>query len=412
MHPRPPVHRTIILVDVEGFGDPQRTTAHHTSLRADLYDAIEQAFNDARIPWNKCYHEDRGDGIMILAPAGIPKSLFVESLPLSLVKEVRRHNATRPLKGQIRLRLALHAGELAFDTHGAAGPALNFAFRILEARPLKQALATSPGVLAMISSGWFYDEVVRQSPVSEPGSYRQVPVVVKETATAAWICLPDHPYGTTDSPKVAPNATAVLPSPDDPVLSTKAETRTNRLTIVLDATAHVVLVIPLDSANTSSTGAGLPTNYDEREMLRKDLVDIDLARLSAARTRASLVGAFRDRLGVLGRLRTPHPVDDQDTATGPNRRSSVNQMTPTGDDRAGSTPGRLEDESERSDKSAPRKSPPDDRRTMRHGHLLLGIMVLLTAVVIVWWLCQPNVGIVIPTAVSGHRLVEFSPQSA
>src|SRR5256885_8713612 len=127
MYSRPPVHRTIVLVDVEGFGDPQRTIPHHTSLRADLYDAMEQAFNDARIPWNRCYHEDRGDGIMILAPASIPKSLFAESLPLTLAKEIRHRNATRPPMARIRLRLAFHAGEITFDAHGAAGPALNFA---------------------------------------------------------------------------------------------------------------------------------------------------------------------------------------------------------------------------------------------------------------------------------------------
>ena len=68
--------------------------------------------------------------------------------------------------------------------------AVNLAFRLLEAAPLKQALASSPGALAVISSSWFYAEVTRQTPVA--GEYHCVDVAVKETTTLAWIYLPDR----------------------------------------------------------------------------------------------------------------------------------------------------------------------------------------------------------------------------
>ncbi len=64
---------------------------------------------------------------------------------------------------------------------------------MLDAHQLKDALASSPGVLAIIASAWFYDEVVRHSPTSTFESYRKVQVSVKETQTSAWIYLPDHP---------------------------------------------------------------------------------------------------------------------------------------------------------------------------------------------------------------------------
>ena len=67
--------------------------------------------------------------------------------------------------------------------------AVNLAFRLLEAAPLKQALANSPGVLAVITSSWFYAEVARHTPVA--GDYHCVDVAVKETRTIGWICLPD-----------------------------------------------------------------------------------------------------------------------------------------------------------------------------------------------------------------------------
>jgi tetratricopeptide (TPR) repeat protein len=195
----PAVHRTIVIVDVEGFGDQRRTNPHQVSVRDGLYSVLENAFHDAGIPWSDCYHEDRGDGVLILAPTEVPKSLFVESLPLSLVKELRRHNAAHPKEAQIRLRMALHAGEITQDAHGVTGAALNFAFRLSDAPALKKALAESPGLLALITSNWFFEDVVQHSPVSEPGSYHQVTVEVKETSTIGWICLPDHPYPAADS---------------------------------------------------------------------------------------------------------------------------------------------------------------------------------------------------------------------
>jgi limonene-1,2-epoxide hydrolase len=55
---------------------------------------------------------------------------------------------------------------------------INLAFRLLEAKELKAALASSPGVLAIIASSWFYEEVVRHS-TANVDEYRRVRVTVK-----------------------------------------------------------------------------------------------------------------------------------------------------------------------------------------------------------------------------------------
>jgi class 3 adenylate cyclase len=72
------------------------------------------------------------------------------------------------LAERIRLRLAVHAGEISYDDHGVAGTAVNLTFRLVEAPMFKNLLAASPGELALIASGWFFDEVVRHSPASIP----------------------------------------------------------------------------------------------------------------------------------------------------------------------------------------------------------------------------------------------------
>jgi RNA polymerase sigma factor (sigma-70 family) len=103
---------------------------------------------------------------------------------------LREHNTAHSVGARLRLRMALHAGEVTHDEHGATSTALNLAFRLLDAAPLKHALADSPASLALITSDWFYDEVVRDS-TGDAGSYRPVQVTAKETTTTAWIRLPE-----------------------------------------------------------------------------------------------------------------------------------------------------------------------------------------------------------------------------
>ncbi|HET9137907.1 ATP-binding protein [Actinophytocola sp.] len=178
---------------MEGFGDRRRTNAHQVAVRRALYQVLRKAFGRAGVPWSDCDREDRGDGVFVLVPAQVPKSRVVDTLPYELAEVVRRHNVGRPAAERIRLRVAVHAGEVVYDEHGVTGSSINLAFRLLDAQPLREALTSSPGTLAMIVSSWFFDEVVRHSVVVDPARYRPVYADVKETATRAWIHLPDGP---------------------------------------------------------------------------------------------------------------------------------------------------------------------------------------------------------------------------
>jgi tetratricopeptide (TPR) repeat protein len=186
----PAVHRTIVAVDVEGFGNPHRTNPNQVAVRDGLYRAMREAFRQAGVAWADRDYEDRGDGMFILVGPEVPKSLLVESLPSALVAALRGHNDVHPATERIRLRMALHAGEVHYDEHGATSASINLTFRLLGAGPVKQALAGSSGVLAVITSAWFFEEVVRHS-TADAAAYRCVPVMAKETSTTGWICLPD-----------------------------------------------------------------------------------------------------------------------------------------------------------------------------------------------------------------------------
>jgi hypothetical protein len=190
-------HRAIVVVDVEKFGDPGRTNTLQLVVREGLYRIVEQAFREAGIDWRSCRHEDRGDGILILVAPDVSKSLLVDQLPDRLVAALRQHNARSSVPAQIRLRVALDAGEIYHDDFGVTGEALVRAFRLLNAPVLKEALGSSSGSLALITSDWFYRDVVRHVPAAAPDAYLPARATVKETDVLAWVRLPDNVFPTT-----------------------------------------------------------------------------------------------------------------------------------------------------------------------------------------------------------------------
>jgi class 3 adenylate cyclase len=193
------VHRAILVVDVEEFGRASRTNADQLAVRDAMYKALTQSFGRAGITWPTCTCEDRGDGALVLIPPKVPKILLVTKWPARLVTALNRHNAASPPEAEIRLRAALHAGEIHYDAHGVAGTAINQTFRLAQEPTLKSALAAASGPCVLLVSEWFYDEVVRQDPAAQAAQYRQIPVAVKETRTRAWMCVPGCPRGVNTS---------------------------------------------------------------------------------------------------------------------------------------------------------------------------------------------------------------------
>ncbi|RSM75925.1 hypothetical protein DMH04_37080 [Kibdelosporangium aridum] len=198
--PRPGVHRAIVAVDVEGFSS--RTDLLQTAVRRNLYESLEQGFNEAGIPWQDCdTSQDRGDGVLILVPPDIAHVNLVDQLPHRLAAALRRNNAIYAAEARIRLRVAVHVGKIDFDERGIAGHTVNFVCRMLDAPALKAVLAASRGVFTLMVSDWFYHQVVQPDPAIRPDTYREVFVGVKEESmTPAWIRVPDDLLTPTSEP--------------------------------------------------------------------------------------------------------------------------------------------------------------------------------------------------------------------
>ncbi|WP_439383362.1 effector-associated domain 2-containing protein [Amycolatopsis lexingtonensis] len=183
------LHRTIMAVDVAGYNNPSRTLAHLREVHDGLWRVLRTTFAETGIPWDSCYVENTGDGAMFLLPPDIAKADLVAQFPARMRDELRRHNHVHAEEAQIRLRLAIHAGEVAEGSHGRVSKAASFTFRILDAPEAKATQQEAQADLVLITSELLYEDVVVQDAAADPGSFRRIPVKVKAGEHPAWAWL-------------------------------------------------------------------------------------------------------------------------------------------------------------------------------------------------------------------------------
>src|SRR5689334_8813417 len=128
-----PIHQSMLIVDVEGSGG--RTDPEKTVVRQTLYRLLMVACARSGVFWDDCRPEDRGDGVYLLIPPAVPKPRLVRDLVGSLERLVAVGGPHR-----LRLRVALHAGEVTFDDHGSSGSDVDTAFALLDADLVRAAL--------------------------------------------------------------------------------------------------------------------------------------------------------------------------------------------------------------------------------------------------------------------------------
>lgn len=186
-----PIHRSIVTIDVEGFSDPHRDGSARLAVRDGLYRILEESFDVAGVPWASCHREDRGDGVIVLVPASIPKVLLLDPLVDCLSAALSARNRRVELAERFRLRYVVHAGEISRDGHGFAGADLVTACRMLDADELREALRQSRGDLVVAVSDLIYDGIVRHGFRDiDPVEYHPVHVRVKKTGIHMWIRVP------------------------------------------------------------------------------------------------------------------------------------------------------------------------------------------------------------------------------
>jgi hypothetical protein len=189
--------RAIFAVDIAGYTRRERDSEIRLHLREATYEMLQQAFTGSGIPWEDCDYTDRGDGALILLPPALPAASLAGPVPGQLRHLIGRHNRICCEAARLQLRATASIGLVYHDQHGIAGDEATFVCRMLEARPLRQALADGTAVLALMISRYMHDTLVRADPsLAGPGRFREVRTRVKQMPIRAWLETPDTANGT------------------------------------------------------------------------------------------------------------------------------------------------------------------------------------------------------------------------
>ncbi|RSM80503.1 hypothetical protein DL991_10305 [Amycolatopsis sp. WAC 01375] len=198
-------NRLVLVTGLERFAAPHRSWRDRLSLRQGLFDVLRQAFDAAGLSSENNYIEDRGDGALVVLPAGTPPAVLVNVVPEALTAALTRRNAVHPPEQRIDLTIALHGGQVVFDEDGAHGAVVFEAFRLLDAPRLEGVTRASfSNAPILVISEWLYDDVVRRKAV-DPAGFRPVAVHGKEHTSRGWIrvprqAAPDEAASRTDLP--------------------------------------------------------------------------------------------------------------------------------------------------------------------------------------------------------------------
>jgi hypothetical protein len=171
---------------------------------ANIQDALrrieDRALASARIDRAFVKRQARGDGAILALPADVAKEMITAQFVEALREAIDDHDADCDSRESIRIRLALHAGDVIEGEGEWAGQAVIAACRLVDSAVLKRVLAASvPSPLALIVSDDWYDAVVKEGHVPGQG-YRQVWVQEKTFAGRAWVKVP----GRTQPPGLRP----------------------------------------------------------------------------------------------------------------------------------------------------------------------------------------------------------------
>lgn len=188
-----PTYRALLALDIErsaGRGDMALLRNRDVLTRV-----TRQALADAGVNWKDCHRTDLGDGLQLVLGRDVPKSRLVHPVAAGIADRLRAHNRAAGPRELIRVRMALHAGDVHVDDGAVAGGSLEDLSRLLEAPPLRQVLDAAPesATVALIVSQHVYAEVVRHGyPGIDPATFVRFRFTVKETTAEAWVHLPGH----------------------------------------------------------------------------------------------------------------------------------------------------------------------------------------------------------------------------
>ena len=190
--PAGPVYRSIIVLDLEE--STMRTNPVKGELRRVMYDLLRHSLEAVAITGNRLEPlTDRGDGILVLVKPhdDVPKTVLLDRLIPLLATLLAEYNAlvTQPAL-RMRLRVAVHAGEIHLDRRGCYGEAIDIAIRLLDSPRVKKTLKQSAAPLVLVISNEIYTGIVSHGYVDATAYFPLLRVRVGKRRHRGWVHIP------------------------------------------------------------------------------------------------------------------------------------------------------------------------------------------------------------------------------
>jgi hypothetical protein len=188
-------------MDVERSG--HRNDLLQLCMRADLRQIVADTLTWQSLDLAALPHTDLGDGIRLMI-AGVSPAVLLDPYVPNLATALRRHRQTASDAARLRLRVAITTGLLHRDADGWAGAPLVECARMLDATPVRQALAADERAdLVVVVSNAVYDSIIRHGYGLDPDTFHPADIVEKETRTTVWIHVPGYRVPPSDNDQPA-----------------------------------------------------------------------------------------------------------------------------------------------------------------------------------------------------------------
>ncbi|MDQ2588497.1 hypothetical protein CKY47_31995 [Saccharothrix yanglingensis] len=178
------VYRLVVAVDVEGYS--KLDALDQSLVQARLSDVLDAAARNAGLDRDLWYRQVRGDGELAVLPADADAAWVVARFTEQLARALADLRAAGT---PLRMRLAMHCGPLTAGAFGLVGDAPIVACRLLDAKVVREELATSDDDLVLVISDRLFADVVRtRFHDLDPTRFRPARFRVKSTRYSGYLC--------------------------------------------------------------------------------------------------------------------------------------------------------------------------------------------------------------------------------
>lgn len=196
-----PRRHTLLAIDMERYS--ARSNVDQYQAQRVFRETLDEAARLIGLDRSAWRTQPSGDGELAILPDGVSEPGIVAGLAPTVDRLLRAKNASLVPTARVRMRIAIHNGLVHLDgANGYPGEAVVTVCRLVDAQPLRQALAAFPGAgAALIVSDAIYQDVVRHRYAHlRPERFRSVEVRLpaKQFDAVAWIAVPDEDVATVE----------------------------------------------------------------------------------------------------------------------------------------------------------------------------------------------------------------------